>query len=335
MTNNTFKGVVQLSKEQYNELKTNGNLTVGQDTLTYDPNATLYVTDMFIYVPQRTSELINDSNFATSDAIPGIVDDLNSVDNTKSLSANQGRVLNEKITGILNNVAGGVQSFTVQTVSDLGVLFGLEITESADSFAVGSNTITYENKTYTLKNGDIFLIVDVGVPDYWFSLSDMTLYRLETNKINLDGYAKIEDIPTKTSQLENDSDFTTNSKLKEVENKIPTKVSELNNDSSFASVEYVDEKTNIDISGKLDKISSSGNWRTYAIDEDGEQDTLSVAMTEATANGGSIATYMASNSGTTTPGGKVTSTSMSKSFSNSLSFVGISISTFLFIIDID
>ena len=434
MPSNTFKGVVQLSKEQFNTLKTSGSLTVGEDTLVYDPNATLYVSNMWIYVPTKTSDLINDSNFATTSQIPGIVDDLNSVDNTKSLSANQGRILNEKIAGILNNVAGRVQSFTVQNITEMGNLFGLTISEQADSFAVGSNTITYDNKSYTLKNGDIFLIVDIGVPDYRFSSTDMTLYRLETNKVDLSLYAKVE-VANGGFQAGRDAECTntgaaigyqsktesggavgynagstrgaavgnssttekgaavgdtsrsinggavgdeawtdnggavgsgansgsggavgensyanqgfsggynavagknsknqridtiqlgagTNYKEKSLQiyddniyDAINHKltVNEISDSdggnaiqvSKIVTTDYLENNFNVDTSSKLDKVTSSGSWRTYAIDESGEQDTLPVAITETTANGGSIATYMASTSGTTAPAGRL------------------------------
>lgn len=41
---NTFKGVVKLSQTQYETLKSEGTISVGDVTLTYDPTTTLYVT---------------------------------------------------------------------------------------------------------------------------------------------------------------------------------------------------------------------------------------------------------------------------------------------------
>ena len=43
MTTQDFGGVVRLTSAQYNTLKRNGSLTVGSQTLTYNP-ATIYVT---------------------------------------------------------------------------------------------------------------------------------------------------------------------------------------------------------------------------------------------------------------------------------------------------
>ena len=56
---------------------------------------------------------------------------------------------------------------------------------------------------------------------------------------NDSGFITVEDVPTKTSQLDNDSDFATNASVDEkiggVTSSIPTKVSQLQNDSDFAT----------------------------------------------------------------------------------------------------
>ena len=44
MSQSTFKGVVKLSQTQYEKLKSEGTISVGDVTLTYDPTTTLYVT---------------------------------------------------------------------------------------------------------------------------------------------------------------------------------------------------------------------------------------------------------------------------------------------------
>ena len=58
-------------------------------------------------------------------------------------------------------------------------------------------------------------------------------------KPDLSEYAKKDEIPTKVSELQNDSNFVTKS---EIEAKIPTKVSELANDADYATKAYVDAK---------------------------------------------------------------------------------------------
>lgn len=57
--NNIFKGVVYLTEEQYRELKTNGTITVGNLSLTYDED-TLYITpDNITDLVHYHTELIN------------------------------------------------------------------------------------------------------------------------------------------------------------------------------------------------------------------------------------------------------------------------------------
>lgn len=63
------------------------------------------------------------------------------------------------------------------------------------------------NNTAMLNLGDNLYIRAINVPDYWWDGS--TIQQLETQKVNLENYASTEDIPTKTSQLINDSGYVT------------------------------------------------------------------------------------------------------------------------------
>jgi hypothetical protein len=68
-----------------------------------------------------------------------------------------------------------------------------------------------------------------------------------SGNIDLTGYAKTEDIPTKTSELTNDSGFITAADIPEVE--VPTKTSELTNDSGFITAAAIPDsytKTEVD-----------------------------------------------------------------------------------------
>lgn len=67
----------------------------------------------------------------------------------------------------------------------------------------------------------------------------------KTSQLNNDsGFITVEDVPTKTSQLDNDSDFATNASVDEkiggVTSSIPTKTSQLDNDSGFATKTELD-----------------------------------------------------------------------------------------------
>ena len=61
---------------------------------------------------------------------------------------------------------------------------------------------------------------------------------------NDSGFITVEDVPTKTSELVNDSDFATNASVDEkiggVTSSIPTKISQLDNDSNFATKTELD-----------------------------------------------------------------------------------------------
>ncbi|MGB4568062.1 MAG: hypothetical protein WBH96_03630 [Dysgonamonadaceae bacterium] len=62
-----------------------------------------------------------------------------------------------------------------------------------------------------LQIGDNFYIEETDKPDYWWN--GTTIKELETQKVDLTDYAKTTDLPTKVSQLENDSEFLTEDDL--------------------------------------------------------------------------------------------------------------------------
>lgn len=80
-----FKGIVYLTNEQYTTLQTNGTITVGDVTLTYDEN-TLYVT------PDSGENAIT------------VINNLTSTSTTDALSAMQGKVLNDMMTTLAYEV---------------------------------------------------------------------------------------------------------------------------------------------------------------------------------------------------------------------------------------
>jgi len=88
---NLFKGVVYLTEEQYRELKTNGTLTVGDISLTYDEDI-LYVT------PDNITDLVN---YHTSLIDQNIID-INSLKETvyNKLDENTVKRLNDLLTVI-------------------------------------------------------------------------------------------------------------------------------------------------------------------------------------------------------------------------------------------
>ena len=211
MAKNKFKGVVVLSRDKYNNLETK-------------EEGTLYVKNQFVDTPEKVSELENDSKFlnqedlenisldlkntpkvngkdiALKEDIPTLVNNLESDSTAKPLAAAQGKVLNEKISNVMATMHGKNNAFTIKSLTDLATLFGIEIINIEDSYTVATNVITYNETQYTLKNGDVFYVVDTNVPDYWFSKDDYKLYKMETTKVDLSQYALITKVDEKNAE---------------------------------------------------------------------------------------------------------------------------------------
>lgn len=92
MSNNLFKGVVKLSQEQFDTLKSTGTLTVNGETITYSPDDTVYA------VGDNISEQVSNN---TSD-IEQLQTDISSLETelTNKLDKNQGVENAGKILGI-------------------------------------------------------------------------------------------------------------------------------------------------------------------------------------------------------------------------------------------
>lgn len=73
-----------------------------------------------------------------------------------------------------------------------------------DTYAELETAIADETYTAELKVGQVFLIVETDVPDYWWTGTGLA--ELE-GKVNLAGYVKKEELPTKVSELENDAGY--------------------------------------------------------------------------------------------------------------------------------
>lgn len=167
MKQETFGGVVVLSEGKYKELEEKGEIASNK----------LYTNSQFINTPTKMSQLEND--------VISVINKLDSTSQTAALSAYQGKILKDDIEEIRQVASGKTQSFTIQNLAELSELFDIDIFDIEDSYYVNKSEINYKNNAYELHNGDTFLIVDVDVPDYWYSKDDKTLYKLETNKIEI------------------------------------------------------------------------------------------------------------------------------------------------------
>lgn len=82
MSNNLFKGVIKLTQEQFDTLRNTGTLTVGEETINYSPNDTMYVVEDNI-----SEQVVANTNDITQ--LKTDVSDLET-DMTEKLDKNQG-----------------------------------------------------------------------------------------------------------------------------------------------------------------------------------------------------------------------------------------------------
>ena len=104
--------------------------------------------------------------------------------------------VDNQVNDVRNVAEGKTKSFTVSNLSNLGTLLGIDTSVIADEYTITSTTIIYKEQNINLKQGDLFLIVDTSVPDYWVSVDDMKIYKMETTKIDLTNYVENTDYAT-------------------------------------------------------------------------------------------------------------------------------------------
>lgn len=137
------------------------------------------------------------------------------------------------------------------TLSFFSVAFNsLEEAETATEFVEAiPNRGNHWTRTYThgteewVKDDELSLKSDFDLVATTYATKDEL--PTKTSELENDsGFINGDDVPTKTSQLQNDSDFSTNASVDEkiggVTSSIPTKTSQLDNDSDFTTKTYVD-----------------------------------------------------------------------------------------------
>lgn len=137
--------------------------------------------------------------------------------------------------------------------------------------------LTNIENTDKLNNGDVFYIRAVGVPDYWWDNETQSKQILETTKVELDDYAKTVDIPTKTSQLTNDSGYTTTSevdtKLGGKQDKLTQYVSTVNGKSGVVNLTCTDVGAMPDSTPIPTALSQLSEDTTHRVVTDSEKAT--------------------------------------------------------------
>ena len=186
-----------------------------------------------------------------------------------------------------------------QTAEDVnlataGLATKAEVNSKQDTLVSGTNIKTI-NGNSLLGSGNIEIQggSTIAVDD---SLSTTSTNPVQNKIITeaLNGKASQSDIPTKVSELTNDSDFQTASQVAESISgiNVPTKVSQLDNDSDFQTGTQVSNSiatatsglaTKTELAGKQDR----GDYATTA-QLNGKQDTLVSGTNIKTINGNSI-----------------------------------------------
>lgn len=188
-------------------------------------------------IPTKTSQLTNDSGYLTEHQS---LDNYYTKEQTNSSINTALNAVNEAVAAVpqtydigwlmdlISTSGGGIATLTAEQFNEIKAAY-----DAGKIFVTHSNVYSsiisiYEGTTaiglITLSGSDIVTILAVisrnGI--YNASLNDNQII----TQYDLNGYAKSSDVPTKTSQLTNDSGFVKASD-------VPTKTSQLTNDSNF------------------------------------------------------------------------------------------------------
>ena len=164
-------------------------------------------------VPTKTSELVNDSDFSTNASV------------------------DEKIGGVTSSIP----TRTSQLQNDSGFLTWGPNFRFGDDNAVsgylnlGSDALGNSQ----IKLDGVNAKIDLGfVGSHWGEMNDSSHIRWNGRNVALE-----DNIPTKVSQLDNDSDFATKTELDTVNRNLTTTVLDMQNElNTKATTEYVDSQ---------------------------------------------------------------------------------------------
>jgi len=188
-------------------------------------------------IPTKTSELTNDSGFATEDAVQTEISNHNTSEKAHS-------DIRQKV-GEAKAIAEGKSRARVFA------------TESAlDTWLLDSENIA------SLQIGDNLYIEETDKPDYWWNGTNKV--KLETEKVDLTDYVKSDDLAM-VATTGSYNDLTNKPTLfsgnySDLTNKpnIPSKTSDLTNDSGFITEEDLPpEYDDSELRGKIDNINDT------------------------------------------------------------------------------
>ena len=144
-------------------------------------------------------------------------------------------------------------------------------------------------KTFHTSDGNVWTKPHIPGPEEWVKEDELSLKSdfdliattyatkdelpTKTSELENDsGFINGDDVPTKTSQLVNDSDFATNASVDEkiggVTSSIPTKTSQLNNDSNFTDKDFVNSSIATNTANFKGTFNNESEFPTEATNND-------------------------------------------------------------------
>ena len=183
-------------------------------------------------IPTKTSQLVNDSDFATNASVDGKIGGVTSSIPTKTSQLDNDSEFTDK-NFVNSSIATNTANFkgTFNNESEFP-------TEATNNDYLFWNTVD-ENGNTIYKRYKYIASTSTWTYEYTLNNSSFTAEQWAT--INGGPYASTTDIPTKVSQLENDSNFATKTELDTVNQNLTTSVLNMQNElNNKATTEYVD-----------------------------------------------------------------------------------------------
>lgn len=207
-----------------------------------------------IAVPTKTSDLSNDSGYITNEALDGYATKEELPTKVSQLE-NDSKFINESALDGYAKTAD-IPTKTSQLDNDSGYITANDVPVKSVDGATGdvvTNAVKTTEQTLTdTQKQQARTNIGAGTSSFdgdYNSLTNKPTIPTKTSELDndsgfiteaaLEPYAKTEDVPTKTSQLDNDSGFITNAALDGYAKTadIPTKVGQLDNDAGYVNAE--------------------------------------------------------------------------------------------------
>lgn len=205
MSNNLYKGVVKLTKEQFDELKENGTITIGSQVYTYSPKDTTYVVEdnMTAQVAQNTSDI---AQLKTD--VSTLEDNVSTLQS--SVQSNTTDITNLE-TDKLDKNQGVVNAGKVMLVGDDGNLTPQTLTEGGTTVIVGGQPQTTWDADL---KADVSSLASVATSGSYEDLTGKPTIPTDNSQLtNGAGYATTSQLPTNNNQLTNGAGYVTQTEV--------------------------------------------------------------------------------------------------------------------------